>query len=70
MEVHAAGRLVVVLVDENPLSRAGVQLAEVPFVMDEATGPHSPQKGQVGVFTEHPVVRRTTADDLVWQVAE
>ena len=34
------------------------------------TGPNSPQKGQVGKFAEHPVVRRVATDGLVWQAVE
>ena len=64
------GWLVVALADKDPLLRPGIQLAEVPFVVDESTGPDSPQKGQGSVLAEHSVVRRVATDSLVWQVVE
>ena len=63
-EVDPVGWHVVVVADEDPLSRPGVLLAEVLFVANEATAPDSSSKGHVGVFAERPVVRRVPTDGL------
>ena len=62
MEVDPVDRLAIAVADEDPLTRPGVYLAEVHFVVDEATGPDIPHNGQIGLFAERPVVRRTIPD--------